>query len=51
MAQFHTDKNELRCILERKPARLVTVAMTNKTAWIVWAALAQNQPYRSASAI
>ena len=32
-------------LLERKPARLATVAMANKTARIVWAVLTRNQPY------
>ncbi|HET9629375.1 MAG TPA: IS110 family transposase [Novosphingobium sp.] len=33
-------------LLERKPARLVTVAMANKTARIVWAVLARGASYR-----
>ncbi len=33
-------------ILERKPTRLATVAMANKTARIIWAVLTKNQPYR-----
>lgn len=32
-------------ILERKPARLATVAMANKTARIVWVVLTRNEPY------
>ncbi|PYG26752.1 IS110 family transposase [Pelagimonas varians] len=32
-------------LLERKPARLATVAMANKTARIVWAVLTRNKPY------
>lgn len=32
-------------LLERKPARLVSVALANKTARIAWAVLARNQPY------
>ena len=32
-------------LLERKPARLATVAMANKTARIVWTVLTRNQPY------
>ena len=32
-------------LLERKPARLATVAMANKTARIVWAVLTKNEPY------
>lgn len=32
-------------ILERKPTRLATVAMANKTARIIWAMLTKNEPY------
>lgn len=32
-------------LLERKPARLVSVALANKTARIAWAVLARNQSY------
>ena len=32
-------------LLERKPARVATVAMANKTARIVWAVLTRNEPY------
>jgi transposase len=32
-------------LLERKPARLVSVALANKTARIVWAVLTRNQSY------
>jgi transposase len=35
----------LAALLERKPARLATVAMANKTARIVWAVLTKNEPY------
>lgn len=42
-----TAGNWVRSLLERKPARLVTVAMANKTARIVWAVLARGEPYRS----
>ena len=35
----------LTSLLERKPARLATVAMANKTARIVWAVLTRNEPY------
>jgi transposase len=38
----------LRRLLERKPARLVTVAMANKTARIAWAIMAHGQAYRAA---
>jgi len=37
-------------LLERKPARLVTVAMANKAAPIVWAVLAQGEAYNLAAA-
>lgn len=32
-------------LLQRKPARLVSVALANKTARIAWAVLARNQSY------
>jgi len=32
-------------ILERKPTRVATVAMANKTARIIWAVLTKNEPY------
>jgi len=32
-------------LLERKPARLVTVALANKTARVAWAMLARNESY------
>jgi len=32
-------------ILDRKPTRLATVAMANKTARIIWAVLTKNEPY------
>jgi transposase len=34
-------------LLERRPARLVTVAMANKTARIAWALLARQETYRA----
>jgi transposase len=37
-------------LLERKPVRLVTVAMANKTARIVWAVLTRGEPYRNQAA-
>jgi transposase len=43
--------NWVRSLLDRKPARLVTVAMANKTARIVWAVLARGETYRSPAAI
>jgi len=38
--------NWIRSLLARKPARLVTVAMANKTARIVWAIMARGDTYR-----
>ena len=35
----------IRALLERRPARVVTVAMANKTARITWAVLARGQAY------
>ena len=35
----------LASLLERKAARVATVAMANKTARIVWAVLTRNEPY------
>lgn len=40
----------IRNLLSRRPARVVTVAMANKTARIAWAVLAKNQVYRPRSA-
>jgi transposase len=37
-------------LLERKPVRLVTVAMANKTARIMWAVLTRNEAYKPAAA-
>jgi transposase len=37
----------IRSLLERRPARVVTVAMANKTARIVWAVLARGDIYRA----
>ncbi len=37
----------VRSLLERKPARLTTVAVANKTARIVWAVLARGGSYRA----
>jgi transposase len=36
----------IKALLERRPARVVTVAMANKTARIVWAVLARSEVYR-----
>ena len=35
----------VRALLERRPARVVTVAMANKTARIAWAVLARHEVY------
>ena len=40
----------VRSLLERRPARVVTVAMANKTARIVWAILARGDVYRPVAA-
>ncbi|WP_152986895.1 transposase, partial [Pseudovibrio sp. POLY-S9] len=47
LTKHHPDRanNWLVGLLERKPARLATVAMANKTARIVWAILTKNEPY------
>lgn len=36
----------IRSLLERRPARVVTVAMANKTARIAWAVLKRGEAYR-----
>ena len=41
----------VRTLLERKPTRLVTVAIANKTARIAWALLVNRETYRAAPAI
>ncbi len=41
----------IRSLLERKPARLVTVAIANKTARIAWALLAREENYKAAPAV
>lgn len=38
-------------LLERKPARPVTVAVANKMAWIAWAVMVRNENYRAGPAI
>ena len=37
----------VRSLMERKPARVATVAMANKTARIAWAVLARGEIYRA----
>ena len=39
----------IQALLQRRPARVVTVAMANKTARIVWAVLARGEDYRPAA--
>tara|TARA_R110002072_G_scaffold75598_2_gene177819 strand:- start:123 stop:365 length:243 start_codon:yes stop_codon:yes gene_type:complete len=41
----------VRGLLERKPTRLVTVAVANKTARIAWAVLARGETYRAPMAV
>jgi transposase len=41
----------LTSLLERKAARVATVAMANKTARIVWAVLTHNEPYSPRAAV
>ena len=41
----------VRSLLERKPARVATVAIANKTARTAWALLARGETYRAAPAI
>ncbi len=36
----------VRRLLEKKPARLVSVALANKTARVVWAVLSKNEVYK-----
>jgi transposase len=36
----------VRTLLERRPARVVTVAMADKTARIVWAVMTRGESYR-----
>lgn len=40
----------VRSLLERKPTRLVTVAIANKTARTAWVLLAKGESYRAAPA-
>ncbi len=41
----------VRSLLERKPTRLVTVAIANKTARTAWALLAKGESYTVAPAV
>jgi transposase len=47
--QDNASKTRAARLLERKPARLVSVALANKTARIAWAVLARNQSYTAAA--
>ncbi len=38
----------VRRLLEKKPARLVSVALANKTARIVWAVMSKKEVYKPA---
>lgn len=48
-AKAHPEKADpwVVSILQRKPARLATVAIANKTARIIWAVLSRNEPFRA----
>lgn len=47
--QDNASKTWAARLLERKSARLVSVALANKTARIAWAVLARNQSYKAAA--
>ena len=47
--QDNTSKSWAAKLLERKSARLVSVALANKTARIAWAVLARNQSYMASA--
>jgi transposase len=40
----------VNALLERRPARLVTVALANKTARVAWAILTRGEVYRAPAA-
>jgi len=46
-----TAGNWVRSLLERKPTRLVTIAIANKTARTAWALLAKGEDYKAVPAI
>lgn len=50
-ARSHPDRVDpwLAGLLDRKPVRLATVAMANKTARIIWAVLTRGTPYQRAA--
>ena len=43
-------KSWAKQLLERKPARVVSVALTNKTARIAWAVLTRGEAYKAVAA-
>ena len=45
------DGDWVKSLLDRKPARLVTVALANKMARIAWAVLARGEVYRKTSSV
>lgn len=49
LARSHPERTDVWTLsmLERKPTRLATVAMANKTARIIWAVLTRGEPYRA----
>ena len=46
-----TETAWLRSVLDRRPARLASVAQANKTARIVWALMARGETYRAPAAV
>ena len=48
-AKYNPEKIDPRLadLLARKPTRVVTVAMANKTARIIWAIMARGETYRT----
>jgi len=52
-AKYYPERVDLwtASILDKKPTRLATVAMANKTARIVWAVLSRGVPYKQPSAV
>lgn len=48
-AKYRPDRADPRHVelLARKPMRLATVAMANRTARIIWAVMSREEPYRS----
>ena len=50
-SQSTAEAGWLKGLLERRPARLVSVAQANKTARIVWAVLVRGEAYRMPAAV